>query len=91
MVLSQQAQLSLQNDSHRNMPGVAAHPICLIYVGQRRDHSSKAVLNHLSLLTELKTKALLESAGLGHHLILGKSQLLMYFTTYLYYLEVMQE
>lgn len=72
MVLSQQVQLSLQNNSARNMFGVAAHPICLVYVGQRGVHSCEALLNHSGLLTELKAKALLNSGGLGHHPILGK-------------------
>lgn len=54
------------------MSEVAANPICLVYVGQRGAHSSKAFLNHLNLLTELKAKDLLRSGGLGDHAVLGK-------------------
>lgn len=54
------------------MAGMADHPISLLYVGQRGVHSSKALLNHSALLTELKAKALLKSGGRGHHPIVGK-------------------
>lgn len=46
-------------------------PSAFFYVGQRGVRSSKALQNHLGLLTELKAKALLKSGGFGYHLILG--------------------